>query len=71
MLCCVILRCRERDRLYGRAEKVAGLLAHLGDQLKDAIADVNESTCESQGPAWLQQQDEWLCGSLACMAAAA
>ncbi|KAL4858789.1 Nuclear pore complex protein NUP62 [Chlorella vulgaris] len=40
---------RERDRLYGRAEKVAGLLAHLGDQLKDAIADVNESTSATLG----------------------
>lgn len=37
---------RERDRLYERAEKVGALLSHLGEQLKEAIADVNDSTCE-------------------------
>ena len=41
---CPFCRCRERDRLYERAEKVASLLSHLGDQLKEAIADVNDST---------------------------
>lgn len=35
---------RERDRLYERAEKVGALLSHLGEQLKEAIADVNDST---------------------------
>ena len=40
---CVRAR-RERDRLYERAEAVADLLAHLGDQLKGAISDVNDST---------------------------
>lgn len=34
----------ERDRLYERAEKVGALLANLGEQLKEAIADVNDST---------------------------
>lgn len=38
---------RERDRLYERAEKVGGLLVKLGEQLKEAIADVNESTGDS------------------------
>jgi nuclear pore complex protein Nup62 len=41
--------CRERDRLYERAEKVAALLSHLGEQLKEAIADVNDSTAASLG----------------------
>ena len=36
--------CRERDRLYERAEGVASALAHLGDRLREAIATVNEST---------------------------
>lgn len=34
----------ERDRLYERAERVGALLSHLGEQLKEAIADVNDST---------------------------
>lgn len=42
---------RERDRLYERAEKVGGLLGHLGEQLKEAIADVNDSTAASLGDA--------------------
>jgi len=43
--------CRERDQLYERAEKVGALLTHLGEQLKEAIADVNDSTggCEGAG----------------------
>lgn len=40
---------RERDRLYERAEKVGALLSHLGEQLKEAIADVNDSTSASLG----------------------
>lgn len=40
---------RERDRLYERAEKVGGLLVKLGEQLKEAIADVNESTAATLG----------------------
>lgn len=40
-------RCSERDRLYERAERVGALLSHLGEQLKEAIADVNDSTCEA------------------------
>lgn len=50
----------ERDRLYERAERVGALLSHLGEQLKEAIADVNESTCEHSwapclpGLAWLR-----------------
>lgn len=49
-LCCAVW-CRERDRLYERAEKVGALLANLGEQLKEAIADVNESTGGQGGPA--------------------
>lgn len=40
---------RERDRLYERAERVGALLSHLGEQLKEAIADVNDSTAASLG----------------------
>lgn len=42
----------ERDRLYERAERVGALLSHLGEQLKEAIADVNESTCERWPLRW-------------------
>jgi hypothetical protein len=38
--------CRDRDRLYERAEKVGSTLVRLGDQLKEAIEGVNASTGE-------------------------
>jgi ABC-type transporter Mla subunit MlaD len=34
---------KARDRMYERAEEVAGALAAVGDELRDAIADVNSS----------------------------
>eukprot|EP00887_Chlorella_sp_A99_P001142 scaffold14.g1142.t1 len=42
---------RERDCLYERASRVAASLSYLSDQLKAAIADVNDSTATSLGDA--------------------
>ena len=40
---------KARDRMYERAEEMAGALAAVGDELRDAIADVNSSTEASLG----------------------
>ena len=40
---------KARDRTYERAEDVANALAAVGDELRDAIADVNSSAEASLG----------------------
>ena len=40
---------KARDRMYERAEEVAGALAAVGDEFRDAIADVSSSAEASLG----------------------